>query len=75
MGGYFLVNARDLDEAIAIGPVRFESRAWVPLSFAPCKELAGLPPGLAKPMQPLNVSAEICPPCLESTKESSNEIL
>lgn len=44
LGGFFLVEATDLDEAIAIAG-RIPAARWGTVEVRPVVELAGLPPG------------------------------
>jgi hypothetical protein len=42
LGGYYLINARDLDEAIGIAE-RIPGAAWGTVEIRPVMEIAGLP--------------------------------
>ena len=44
LGGYFLIEAKDLDEAIGIAG-RIPAARWGTVEIRPTVELAGLPPG------------------------------
>jgi hypothetical protein len=46
LGGYYLVNARDLDEAMAIAE-RIPAARWGTIEIRPVMEIAGLPEGEA----------------------------